>query len=117
MPGEDGPTAKARGAFGVPNQATLTPPETALERRCAPAFKGCTKRRTARPSSPAYNVRCALSGLPEPLLLDAAHGAKRPGRIAVCALEGRAVAFGDDSAAIWIPSAGGGGLASGFRRC
>jgi Protein of unknown function (DUF429) len=37
--------------------------------------------------------------------------------VAVCALEGRAVAFGDDSAAIWIPSAGGGGLASKFRRC
>jgi predicted RNase H-like nuclease len=35
--------------------------------------------------------------------------------VAVCAVEGRAVAFGDDSAAIWIPSAGGGGLASGFR--
>jgi predicted RNase H-like nuclease len=26
--------------------------------------------------------------------------------VAVCALEGRAVAFGDDSGAIWIPSAG-----------
>jgi predicted RNase H-like nuclease len=37
--------------------------------------------------------------------------------VAVCALEGRAVAFGDDRAAIWIQSAGCGGLASGFRRC
>jgi len=35
--------------------------------------------------------------------------------VAVCALEGRAVAFGDDSAAIWIPSAGGGDLMSGFH--
>jgi hypothetical protein len=37
--------------------------------------------------------------------------------VAVCAVEGLAVAFEDESAAIWIPSSEGGGLASGFRLC
>ncbi len=66
---------KARGAFGVPDQEALTPPETALERRYAlRAVKQRLHQASFREAViSAYRGRCALSGLPEPLLLDAAH--------------------------------------------
>jgi putative restriction endonuclease len=66
---------KARVAFGVPDQETLEPPENALERRYAlRAVKQRLHQASFREAViTAYNGRCALSGLPEPLLLDAAH--------------------------------------------
>jgi putative restriction endonuclease len=73
--GLDSRALKARVAFGLPGQEALAPPENALERRYA--LRGVKQRlhqasfREAVIS--AYNRRCALSGLPEPLLLDAAH--------------------------------------------
>ena len=73
--GWDSTALKARVAFSVPDQGMLSPPENALERRYA--LRTVKQRlhqayfREAVIS--AYNGRCALSGLPEPLLLDAAH--------------------------------------------
>jgi putative restriction endonuclease len=62
-------------AFGAPDQELLTPPETALERRYAlRAVKQRLHQASFREAViTAYDGRCALSGLPEPLLLDAAH--------------------------------------------
>ena len=59
----------------MPDQASLAPPETALERRYAlRAVKQRLHQASFREAViSAYNGRCALSGLPEPLLLDAAH--------------------------------------------
>ena len=73
--GWDAKTLKARVAFGMPNQETLTPPESALERRYAlRAVKQRLHQASFREAViTAYDGRCALSGLPEPLLLDAAH--------------------------------------------
>ncbi len=73
--GWDAVTLKARVAFGVPDQETFEPPGNALERRYA---LRAVKQRLHQASFrevviTAYNGRCALSGLPEPLLLDAAH--------------------------------------------
>ena len=73
--GWDAVTLKARIAFGVPEQEALAPPENALERRYAlRAVKQRLHQASFREAViAAYNGRCALSGLPEPLLLDAAH--------------------------------------------
>jgi putative restriction endonuclease len=73
--GWDGNALKARVAFGAPDQGTLAPPETALERRYAlRAVKQRLHQASFREAViAAYNGRCALSGLPESLLLDAAH--------------------------------------------
>jgi putative restriction endonuclease len=73
--GWDSKALKARVAFGRPEQDILTPPETALERRYAlRAVKQRLHQASFREAViTAYNGRCALSGLPEPLLLDAAH--------------------------------------------
>jgi putative restriction endonuclease len=73
--GWDGKALKARVAFGRPEQDILTPPETALERRYTlRAVKQRLHQASFREAViTAYNGRCALSGLPEPLLLDAAH--------------------------------------------
>jgi len=73
--GWDSRALKARVAFGMPGQAELEPPENAAERRYALRD---VKHRLHQASFreaviAAYNGRCALSGLPEPLLLDAAH--------------------------------------------
>lgn len=80
--GWDAAALKARVAFslsdqtfGLSDQAAPAPPEDALERRCA---LRSVKQRLHQASFreaviAAYNGRCALSGLPEPLLLDAAH--------------------------------------------
>jgi putative restriction endonuclease len=66
---------KARLAFGASAAAGLELPETAPERRYALRE---VKQRIHQASFraaviAAYRGRCALSGLPEPLLLDAAH--------------------------------------------
>jgi putative restriction endonuclease len=66
---------KARIAFGLPEQQALVPPANALERRYA---LRSVKQRLHQASFRAavigaYRGRCALSGLPEPMLLDAAH--------------------------------------------
>lgn len=66
---------KARVVFGVQDQGILAPPENALERRYA---LRSVKQRLHQASFreaviSAYGGRCALSGLPESLLLDAAH--------------------------------------------
>ena len=73
--GWDGKALKARLAFGPPDQAALAPPESALERRYAlRAVKQRLHQASFREAViTAYNGRCALSGLLEPLLLDAAH--------------------------------------------
>jgi putative restriction endonuclease len=73
--GWDGQSLKARIAFGAPDQPDLQAPATAIERRYALRI---VKQRLHQASFreaviAAYNGRCALSGLPEPLLLDAAH--------------------------------------------
>jgi putative restriction endonuclease len=73
--GWDAKTLKARIAFGMPAQDELVLPETTVDRRYALRD---VKHRLHQASFreaviSAYNGRCALSGLPEPLLLDAAH--------------------------------------------
>ncbi len=64
-----------RISFGLPEQQALLPPATAVERRYA---LRSVKQRLHQASFRAavigaYRGRCALSGLPEPMLLDAAH--------------------------------------------
>ena len=73
--GWDARALKARVAFGVPEQEVLTPPENALERRYTlRAVKQRLHQASFREAViTAYNGRCALSGLPEQRLLDAAH--------------------------------------------
>jgi len=73
--GWDAEGLKARVAFGLPEQDVFVPPENALERRYALRE---VKQRLHQASFreaviTAYKGRCALSGLPEPMLLDAAH--------------------------------------------
>ena len=73
--GWDAKALKARVAFGVPGQTELELPVTQAERRYALRE---VKQRLHQASFreaviSAYNGRCALSGLPEQLLLDAAH--------------------------------------------
>ena len=74
--GWDGKALKARVAFGMSNQETLAPPpETMLERRYAlRAVKQRLHQASFREAViAAYDGRCAVSRLPEQLLLDAAH--------------------------------------------
>jgi putative restriction endonuclease len=73
--GWDAAALKARVAFGMPEQDVLAPPDSALERRYAlRAVKQRLHQASFREAViSAYDGRCALSGLPEPLLLDAAH--------------------------------------------
>jgi putative restriction endonuclease len=71
----DAKALKAQLEFGIPDQESLTAPETLLERRYALRV---VKQRLHQASFreaviSAYNGRCAFSRLPEPLLLDAAH--------------------------------------------
>lgn len=66
---------KAHVVFGMPDQETLSPPQNALERSYA---LRTVKQRLHQGSFReavinAYGGRCALSRIPEPLLLDAAH--------------------------------------------
>lgn len=71
----DATALKARIAFGVPDEYSLVVPESMLERRYAlRTVKQRLHQALFREAViTAYNRRCALSGLPEPLLLDAAH--------------------------------------------
>jgi putative restriction endonuclease len=73
--GWDSKALKARVVFGAPDQETLAPPANAIERRYALRV---VKQRLHQASFreaviTAYNGRCALSGMPEPLLIDVAH--------------------------------------------
>jgi putative restriction endonuclease len=73
--GWDANTLKARIVFGIQDQADYVAPESASERRYA---LQTVKQRLHQASFreaviTAYNGRCALSGLPEQRLLDAAH--------------------------------------------
>ena len=73
--GWDADTLKARIGFGVADNDVWTPPENTAERRYALRE---VKQRLHQASFreaviAAYKGRCALSGLPEPRLLDAAH--------------------------------------------
>jgi putative restriction endonuclease len=68
-------TLKAQVSFSTAEQESLTPPESSVERRYA---LRTVQQRLHQASFreaviTAYDYRCALSGLPEPLLLDAAH--------------------------------------------
>jgi putative restriction endonuclease len=62
-------------AFGELGQERIAPPDTALERRYAlRAVKQRLHQASFREAViSAYKGRCAISGLPEQLLLDAAH--------------------------------------------
>ena len=73
--GWDANALKALVAFGGPEQDALVPPENALERRYAlRAVKQRLHQASFREAViAAYDGRCALSGLPEQRLLDAAH--------------------------------------------
>jgi len=73
--GWDDKALKARVAFGMPDQEGLAPPETAPERRYAlRAVKQRLHQASFREAViAAYDGRCAVSRLPEALLLDAAH--------------------------------------------
>jgi putative restriction endonuclease len=73
--GWDRKVLKARIAFGMEDQGILAPPGTAMERRYA--LRAVQQRlhqaQFREAVIAAYNGRCAVSGLPESLLLDAAH--------------------------------------------
>lgn len=73
--GWDGQALNARLSFGLPDQKVLTPPENVLERRYAlRAVKQRLHQASFREAViTAYGGRCAFSGLPEAMLLDAAH--------------------------------------------
>jgi putative restriction endonuclease len=73
--GWDPTVLKARLTFGTPDETTLMPPENALERRYAlRTVKQRLQQAAFREAViAAYGGRCALSQLPEPMLLDAAH--------------------------------------------
>jgi putative restriction endonuclease len=71
-----GPKAlKARVAFGISEAEVTAAPTTAIERRYAVrAVKQRLHQALFREADiAAYSGRCAVTGLPEPLLLDAAH--------------------------------------------
>ncbi|MDR4307182.1 HNH endonuclease [Chelatococcus sambhunathii] len=73
--GWDAGQRKAQIAFGSPEQRSLVPPASGVERHYA---LRTVKQRLHQASFReavigAYRGRCALSGLPEPMLLDAAH--------------------------------------------
>jgi putative restriction endonuclease len=73
--GWDDKALKARLIFGIPDQPFVAPPDTPFERRYAlRAVKHRLHQSSFREAViTAYDSRCALSGLREPLLLDAAH--------------------------------------------
>lgn len=73
--GWDAADLKAKVTFGIPDQVRSTPPENIGERRHAlRAVKQRLHQSSFREAViAAYKGRCALSGLPEQWLLDAAH--------------------------------------------
>jgi putative restriction endonuclease len=73
--GWDRSSKRAHIMFGLPGQNSLTPPATEIERRYALQI---VKQRLHQASFReafigAYRGRCAVSGFPESMLLDAAH--------------------------------------------
>jgi putative restriction endonuclease len=72
--GWDSRELKAQVAFSLPEQG-LAPPATVVERRYALSVVKQRLHQSAFREAviAAYSGRCALSGLPEPVLLDAAH--------------------------------------------
>jgi putative restriction endonuclease len=73
--GWDARGLKVRVAFGSPDSESVVMPETVPERRYALRQVKQRLHQTSFREAviAAYSGRCALSGLPEPLLLDAAH--------------------------------------------
>jgi putative restriction endonuclease len=73
--GWDSLSLKARLTFGAPDEINMVPPQNALERRYAlRTVKQRLHQAAFREAViAAYGGRCALSWLPEPMLLDAAH--------------------------------------------
>ena len=73
--GWDARALKAQVAFGMPGQEILAPPNNIVERRYALRSVKHRLHQTSFREAVigAYNGRCALSGIPEPRLLDAAH--------------------------------------------
>ena len=73
--GWDGNALKAKLVFGIPDQDALTVPQDAVERRYAlRTVKQRLHQATFREAvMAAYNGHCAISGLAEQQLLDAAH--------------------------------------------
>lgn len=73
--GWDAATLKARVAFGQSETTDYALPETALERRYAlrEVQQRLHQASFREAVMTAHDNRCALSGLPEPLLLDVAH--------------------------------------------
>jgi putative restriction endonuclease len=73
--GWDARTLKARIAFSADDESELSPPQTATERRYAlRQIKQRLHQASFREAViTAYRGRCALSGLRESVLLDAAH--------------------------------------------
>lgn len=73
--GWDAAGRRSRLVFGLPQQQSIAPPATEIERRYAlRAVKQRLHQASFREAViGAYRGRCALSGLPEPMLLDAAH--------------------------------------------
>jgi len=73
--GWDARSLKAQVTFGLPGEAKLEMPASAFERKYAlREIKQRLHQASFREAViTAYNGRCALSGFPEPLLLDAAH--------------------------------------------
>ncbi len=73
--GWDGHALNARLSFGMTDQTVISPPESVLERRYAlRAVKQRLHQASFREAViTAYGGRCAFSGLPEAMLLDAAH--------------------------------------------
>jgi putative restriction endonuclease len=73
--GWDSRKSRAKVAFGEGSPTSVTPPATAVERRYALRLvKQRLHQSTFRQAViDAYQARCALSGVPEPILLDAAH--------------------------------------------
>ena len=73
--GWDRDSRRAHITFGLPEQNSLVPPASEIERRYAlRAVKQRLHQASFREAViGAYRGRCALSGLPESMLLDAAH--------------------------------------------
>lgn len=73
--GWDRTALKARVEFGMPDKKDLAPPENSVERRYGlyEVKQRLHQARFREAVIAAYDGRCALSGLPEARLLDAAH--------------------------------------------
>jgi len=105
--GWDGTALKARVAVGPPDLDSLAPPETSLGRHYAlRAVKQRLHQASFREAViSAYNGRCALSGLPESVLLDAVHIiADKDERLGQLVIPKWHSAFKDSSRSVRCPS-------------